>query len=117
MTNATLFFRDSKFPVDFWRAPAPTGGTGLEVIVAAYPIAPGRNVNGVNTYTPDPNSADFSTFCKLYTDFVNVTVKSLYPNPKGILRKNLNINLGYFYRALPAFQTIGCEEQFPYGKD
>ena len=71
MTNATLFFRDSKFPVDFWRPPAPTGGTGLDVIVAAYPIAPGRNVNGVNTYTPDPSSADFSNFCKLYTDFVN----------------------------------------------
>ncbi|KAJ3544720.1 heme-thiolate peroxidase [Coprinellus aureogranulatus] len=107
MTNATLFFRDSKFPNDFWRPPAPSGALGLADIFQAYPIAPGRNVNGTNTYTPDPTSADFTTFCKLYSDFVNKTVKSLYPNPTGIVRRNLNINLGYFYSALPALQQAG----------
>lgn len=116
MTNATLFFRDSRFPRDFWRPPAPTAGEGLFEIFQAYPIAPGRNINGVNTYTPDPNSADFTQICKLYIDFVNDTVKTLYPDPKGILRQNLKINLQYFYSALPALLGDGCEEQFPYGK-
>ncbi|KAJ3509945.1 heme-thiolate peroxidase [Coprinellus aureogranulatus] len=113
MTNATLFFRDSKFPKDFWRAPEPLGPIGIIDIFLAYPIAAGRNVNGTNTFTPDPDSADFNSFCKLYTDFVNKTVKSLYPNPTGILRRNLIINLRYFYSGIA---TAGCEEQFPYGQ-
>jgi hypothetical protein len=113
MTNATLFFRDSKFPNDFWRPPAPTGGTGALEIFSAYPIAAGRNIDGVNTFTPDPTSADFSNICLLYTNFVNRTVKGLYPDPKGVLRRNLIINLGYFYDAFGAADT--CPEQFPYG--
>ncbi|TEB20564.1 Cloroperoxidase [Coprinellus micaceus] len=114
MTNATLFFRDSKYPLDFWRPPAPTGGTGALQIFSAYPVAAGRNVDGVNTFTPDPTSADFSNICLLYTNFVNKTVKGLYPNPTGVLRRNLIINLGYFYNAFPG--GVGeCPEQFPYG--
>ncbi|KAJ3528841.1 heme-thiolate peroxidase [Coprinellus aureogranulatus] len=113
MTNATLFFRDFKFPDDFWRAPAPVGPAGIAQVFEAFPIAAGRNVNGVNTFTPDPDSADFSTFCKLYTDFVTKTVMSLYPNPTGILRENLIINLRYFYSGIA---DSGCEEIFPYGQ-
>ncbi|KAJ3519596.1 heme-thiolate peroxidase [Coprinellus aureogranulatus] len=105
--------RDSKFPKDFWRAPEPLGPIGIIDIFLAYPIAAGRNVNGTNTFTPDPDSADFNSFCKLYTDFVNKTVKSLYPSPTGILRRNLIINLRYFYSGIA---TAGCEEQFPYGQ-
>ena len=112
MTNATLFFRDSKYPPDFWRAPAPTAGTGIPEILAAYPIVPGRNVDGVNTYTPDPTSADFNSGCLAYTNFVNKTVKGMYPNPKGVLRRNLIINLGYLYDAISG---VECVEQFPYG--
>jgi hypothetical protein len=52
----------------------------------------------VNTYTPDPTSADFNNFSALYTNFVNETVKGLYPNPKGVLRRNLIINLGHFHQ-------------------
>ena len=113
MPNATLFFRDGKFPNDFWRPPAPTGGFGAFEIFSAYPIAAGRNINGVNTFTPDPTSADFSNICLLYTNFVNKTIKGLYPDPKGVLRRNLIINLGYFYDAFQAGDT--CPEQFPYG--
>jgi hypothetical protein len=114
MINATLFFRDSKFPNDFWRPPAPTAGTGLLEIFSAYPTAAGRNINGVNTFTPDPTSADFSNICLLYTNLVNKTVKGLYPNPKGVLRRNLIINLGYLYDAFQAGAT-NCPQQFPYG--
>ena len=115
MTNATLFFRDSKFPVDFWRAPAPTAGTGMDEIFAAYPIAAGRNMNGINTYTPDPTSGDFSNVCGLYTNLVNKTIKGLYPNPTGVLRRNLIINLGFFYNAFGG-RGASCPELFPYGK-
>jgi hypothetical protein len=113
MTNATLFFRDSKFPADFWRPPAPTGPAGIIDIFLAYPIAAGRNVGEVNTYTPDPTSADFNNFCLLYTNFVNQTVKGLYPNPKGVLRRNLILNLGFFYDGIDG---AGCTELFPYGQ-
>ncbi|KAF5335384.1 hypothetical protein D9611_011767 [Ephemerocybe angulata] len=115
MTNATLFFRDSKFPKDFWRAAAPIGPKGIQHIPEEYPIKAGRNANGVNTYTADPTSADFSSLCLLYTNFVNQTVKSLYPNPKGILRRNLIINLRNFYPGVPG-GTANCPEIFPYGK-
>ncbi|KAF5336406.1 hypothetical protein D9611_006738 [Ephemerocybe angulata] len=113
MDNATLFFRDSKFPVDFFRAAAPTGGTLAVEIFNAHPIAAGKNVNGINTFTPDPTSADFSSFCLLYTNFVTKTVGGLYPNPTGVLRRNLIINLGFFYDAIDG---VGCTELFPYGK-
>ncbi|KAJ3515015.1 heme-thiolate peroxidase [Coprinellus aureogranulatus] len=114
MTNATLFFRDSKFPDDFYRPPAPTGPLGIIDVFNAAPFAAGRNMNGVNTFTVDPDSADFSNFCKLYYDFVNKTVKSLYPDPTGILRENLIINLGYLYDAI--LNGNECEERFPYGQ-
>ena len=115
MTNATLFFRDSKYPRDFWRAPAPTGGTGMDEIFAAYPIAAGRNMDGINTYTPDPTSGDFSNVCGLYTNLVNKTIKGLYPNPTGLLRRNLIINLGFYYNAFGG-RGDSCPELFPYGK-
>ncbi|KAF6755033.1 hypothetical protein DFP72DRAFT_898260 [Ephemerocybe angulata] len=113
MANATLFFKDSKFPVDFWRPAAPSGADGIAEVFSAHPIAPGKNMNGINSYTPDPTSADFSTFCLLYTNFVTRTVGGLYPNPKGVLKRNLIINLGYLYDAI---DTSGCTELFPYGQ-
>ncbi|KAF5335382.1 hypothetical protein D9611_011765 [Ephemerocybe angulata] len=112
IANATLFFKDSKFPVDFWRPAAPSGAEGIAEVFSAHPIAPGKNANGINSYTPDPTSADFSTFCLLYTNFVTRTVGGLYPNPKGVLKRNLIINLGYLYDAI---DTSGCTELFPYG--
>ncbi|KAF6755032.1 aromatic peroxygenase precursor [Ephemerocybe angulata] len=114
MENANLFFRDMRFPVDFHRAAAPIGGKGLRDVFAPYPIKPGKNINGINTYTPDPTSADFDNFCLLYTDFVTKTVGSLYPNPQGVLRTNLIINLRNFYSGIDADEN--CTEIFPYGK-
>ncbi|KAF6744790.1 aromatic peroxygenase precursor [Ephemerocybe angulata] len=104
IANATLFFKESKFPVDFFRAAAPTGGSLALDIFSAYPIAAGRNVNGINTYTPDPTSADFDKQCLLYSNFVTKTV---------VLRRNLIINLGFFFDAI---ENSGCTELFPYGK-
>ncbi|KAF6755031.1 aromatic peroxygenase precursor [Ephemerocybe angulata] len=114
MENATLFFRDMRFPFDFHRAAEPIGPDGIREVFAPYPIKAGKNINGINTYTPDPTSADFDTFCLLYTNFVTNTVGGLYPNPKGVLRTNLIINLKNLYGGLSP--TANCTELFPYGK-
>lgn len=111
------FFQESRMPDGFFRANGSVGidliGEAIGLIFQAHPIAPGGNQGTVNSYTVNPNSADFSQFCKLYTDFVNITVKSLYPNPKGILRDALNANLGFFFSPLAG---SGCTQVFPYGQ-
>lgn len=114
MDVALGFFRDYKMPVDFHRAAKPIVNDGAPEIFGAHPIAPGRNTNGVNTYTPDPTSATLAEFCVLYENFVNRTVKGLYPNPTGVLRRNLILNLEYFYSGQPS--VAGCQQQFPYGQ-
>ncbi|XP_006456226.1 hypothetical protein AGABI2DRAFT_195436 [Agaricus bisporus var. bisporus H97] len=109
------FFQDSRMPDDFHRAAKPFGTEGVEVVIGAHPFSPGRNVNGINTYTIDPNSPTFDSDpdgCAQYEMFVNEAVVPLYPNPTGVLRRNLNINLQHY------FDTFGgkCEQLFPYGK-
>ncbi|KAF9448649.1 Cloroperoxidase [Macrolepiota fuliginosa MF-IS2] len=106
------FFQDMRMPDDFHRASQPMGADGIDIIAAAHPIAPGRNVNGVNNYVPDPTSANFTTFCLLYQNFVNQTIRGLYPNPTGTLKKALNTNLGFFY---DGFGDPECPQLFPYG--
>ncbi|KXN81289.1 Aromatic peroxygenase [Leucoagaricus sp. SymC.cos] len=113
LNDALGFFRDMKFPDGFFRAGQPTSADGIEVVAAAHPIAPGANQGAVNTYTPDPNSADFSSFCKLYVNFVNQTIKSLYPDPTGVLRDALNRNLNFLYEFI---NTPACPQVFPYGQ-
>jgi hypothetical protein len=114
LDDGLLFFRDHKFPADFHRASIPSGTQGINVVIATHPIAPGGNADGkVNNYVVDPTSADFGKFCQLYQDFVTKTVVPLYPNPKGILRRNLIVNLHYFYEIIDG---NGCEEVFPYGR-
>ncbi|KAF6744141.1 aromatic peroxygenase precursor [Ephemerocybe angulata] len=115
---ATLFFKDNRFPKDFWRAPKPSSANGIVQVFTAHPIAPGRNAGKVNSYTVDPNSGSFTNFCALYYNFVNQTVKTLYPNPTGILQRNLAINLGYLYESLPTLpgSTVKCDQLFPYGQ-
>ncbi|RXW11276.1 hypothetical protein EST38_g14579 [Candolleomyces aberdarensis] len=84
------------------------------MVFIAHPIAPGGNRDDkINSYVLDPTSADFNTFCLLYTNFVNQTIRGLYPNPTGILRRNLIKNLGFFYSGIA---DAGCEEIFPYGQ-
>ncbi|KAG2004150.1 hypothetical protein CC2G_002741 [Coprinopsis cinerea AmutBmut pab1-1] len=112
MDAAESFFKDEKFPDDFHRAPGPFSFEGLGYLVTRRPMPPGRNVGGVDNYVPDPNSADFNSFCKMYEDFVNDIVVALYPNPTGLLRRNLIKNLEYFWTGMfdPA-----CTEVKPYG--
>jgi hypothetical protein len=101
-----------RMPQGFHRAAQPKAAEDLDLVAAAHPIAPGANV-GVNNYVLDPTSANFSTFCLLYENFVNKTIVGLYPNPTGTLRQALNINLNYFFEGLGG----GCPQVFPYGKD
>ncbi|KAH9477879.1 Aromatic peroxygenase [Psilocybe cubensis] len=115
MTTARGFFQDSRMPDGFFRHNGSIGIDGLGQVFNPHPIAPGRNVNGVNTYTLDPTSADFTDFCLLYTNFVNETVRNLYPNPTGILRQALNTNLGFLFQT--GFEDSGCVQIFPFGQD
>ena len=114
MTNARGFFQNSEMPEDFFRAKQPFGlneiGAGIDIIFAAHPIQPGAN-QGVGNFVLDPASANLSQFCLLYTNFVNETVRSLYPSPTGILRDALNANLDNFFSPLP---TQGCTQFFPF---
>lgn len=115
MTAARGFFQNSEMPDDFFRARAAIGlndiGGGIDIIFSQFPIQPGAN-QGVGNYVLDPASANLSEFCLLYTNFVNQTVRSLYPSPTGILRDALNANLDNFFSPLPA---QGCTQFFPYG--
>jgi hypothetical protein len=107
------FFRDMRMPDGFFRPSKPMGADDLDKVAAAHPISPGRNVNGVNTYTPDPTSADFSTPCLLYVNFVNQTIRGLYPNPTGVLKDALNRNLDFLYEFIA---NPLCPQVFPWGK-
>ncbi|KAF9479958.1 aromatic peroxygenase precursor [Pholiota conissans] len=104
MNVARGFFQNSRMPDGFFRSNTSWTrhmiGSGVADIFQAHPIAPGANNGTLNSYTVDPNSADFSDFCKLYTDFVNITVRGLYPNAKGPLLTALNKNLDFFFSAL-----------------
>lgn len=110
---ALSFFRDMKYPDGFFRAGKPVGTNNIVEIVLAHPVPPGANKGTLNSYTPDPNSADFSSLCKLYVNFVNQTVKSLYPNPTGVLRDALNRNLNFLYEFV---SNPACPQVFPYGQ-
>ena len=88
------------------------GPAGVEQVIAAYPWLPGGNADGkINNYVVDPTSADFTDPCRLYSFVVN-SVVGLYPNPTGILRRNLIKNLHYWYTG----GFSGCTELLPYGQ-
>ncbi|KIJ35956.1 hypothetical protein M422DRAFT_180004 [Sphaerobolus stellatus SS14] len=114
LTDALGFFRDSRFPNDFHRIDGANSSAlvnnAAATIFNAHPIQPGGNNGTVNSFTVDTKSAAFTDPCGLYTSFVDITV-GLYPNPQGVLRRNLNANLGFLYQA---FQ--GCPQRFPFGQ-
>ncbi|KAJ3505386.1 heme-thiolate peroxidase [Agrocybe chaxingu] len=116
MDDARGFFQFSRMPDGFFRAPEPRGSQGVDVVVGAHFVQPGRNTGQANSYTVDPTSADFSTPCLLYENLVLKTVKELYPNPKGILRRALNQNLDFFFQGIN-LTVGGCPQVFPYGQD
>ncbi|KJA15661.1 hypothetical protein HYPSUDRAFT_48125 [Hypholoma sublateritium FD-334 SS-4] len=111
MTVARGFFQDGHMPDNFFRSNISWGlteiGGGIDIIFTPHPIEPGANAGALDSYTLDPNSADFTDFCKLYTDFVNITVRGLYPNATGALLGALNQNLDFFFGPL---QSRGCTQ-------
>ncbi|KJA13294.1 hypothetical protein HYPSUDRAFT_151752 [Hypholoma sublateritium FD-334 SS-4] len=117
MDVARSFFQNSRFPDGFFRPNHSVTGEGSDVVFAAHPIEPGRNVGGVNNYVLDPTSADFTTPCLLYTNFVNETIVGLYPSPTGDLRTALNFYLNLFFEAFDNSEGSGCTQLFPYGQD
>ncbi|KAF8989694.1 Chloroperoxidase [Cyathus striatus] len=99
VTAARGFFQNSQMPTGFFRA---NRSITLNTIGS-----------GVGNYVLDPTSADFGETCLLYTNFVNQTVRSLYPSPKGALLSALNQNLDFFFGPL---KMRNCTQVFPYGK-
>ncbi|KAH6885612.1 Chloroperoxidase [Coprinopsis sp. MPI-PUGE-AT-0042] len=114
MVTAERFFKDMQFPVDFHRPAAPVSGQDIFAIYSAHPTLPGKNVNGVNTFQVDTSIGSLIDQCAFYTGFVNVKVKGLYPNPTGILKRNINKNLQFLY---DTFAGAGCPQVFPYGQN
>ena len=115
MKDAMGFFRDSRMPDGFHRTDLSKSGDAVgnftTEIFAAHPTQPGKNNGAVNSFTVDPNSATLNDRCKLYESFVNNKVVPLYPNPQGVLRDNLKVNLNFLFRAFPE-----CTQVFPYGQ-
>ncbi|KAJ2925958.1 heme-thiolate peroxidase, partial [Candolleomyces eurysporus] len=112
--DARSFFKFGKFPRDFYRAAKPVANEGTDKVFLAHPVMPGGNADGkVNNYVLDPTSADFNNVCRAYESVV-AQVQEFYPNPTGLLRKNLIKNLRYLY--IGAQGALGCTtELFPYG--
>jgi len=117
LTVARGFFQNMQMPDGFFRANGSKSVEGIDQVVLAHLFAPGGNVNGVNTFTVDPTSPDFTNLCGLYQDFVNQTIRSLYPNPTGVLRDALNINLNFLFQGAHAALDSGCTQVFPFGTD
>ncbi|TFK24483.1 Cloroperoxidase [Coprinopsis marcescibilis] len=110
MKTAESFFKDMRFPKGFHRAAKPFEVDGIDVVFSAHPVLPGKN-NGeeVDTFTVDESLGSLLDRCKLYTEYVNTTVRSLYPNPTGVLRRNLELNLQFLFDALSDFE---CTQVF-----
>jgi hypothetical protein len=122
LTVARGFFQNSQFPTDFHRRNGSIGlddiGNDIPKLFQPHPIAPGHN-EGAGNYVLDPEDPGFNDpveLCYLYTKHINVTVRSLYPNPTGALRKALNENAATFYVAATGGNSTACPQVFPYGK-
>ncbi|EKM77086.1 hypothetical protein AGABI1DRAFT_115479 [Agaricus bisporus var. burnettii JB137-S8] len=113
LDHARSFFEAARFPDDFHRPARPMTADNEEVVLAAHPIEPGGNINGVNTYTVDPNSPRLPDKCSIYEHHVNYTLRTLYPNPTGNLLDAIRANVHYFYTSV---QERGCTEIYPYGR-
>lgn len=116
MVTAERFLKEMHMPDDFHRPAQPIQGES-GFLFTHRPIQPGRNANGVNTFQVDESLGSLVDFCGFYTQFVNVTVRGFYPNPKGVLKRNLNINLQFLYDNLPVPPPNPCTQVFPYGRD
>jgi len=122
MKTARSFFQNSRYPDNFFRADGNYVSTilaiGSPTVFSAHPVKPGKNQGRLDSYTPDPHSADFTSVCKLYVNIINDEIKPLYPNPTGALRDAIKKNIHTLYVAFTASfgtDTTSCPEIFPYG--
>ncbi|TFK17849.1 Cloroperoxidase [Coprinopsis marcescibilis] len=115
LESARSFFKEMRYPKGFFRAAQPGGGEGSEVIFLSHPTSPGRNNATVNSFVVDDSLGSILDPCKVYTEFVNTTVLGLYPSPTGVLRRNLDIDLGFLYDAFGS-GLPNCPQVFPYGR-
>jgi hypothetical protein len=116
MDSAQSFFRDMKFPPDFYRSATPIADQGLSEMFKMHPFLPGGNMDGkINNFAVDPTSATFETPCVLYEDILNA-VKTLSTNPTGLLRRNLILCLRELYPGVAAVLGRECVQQFLYRK-
>jgi len=113
VANARGFFQNSSMPDGFFRRNGSYGmsevGTDVVAIFGAHPVSPGGN-EGINNFVPSTSPLSLS-FCAIYTEFVNVTVRALYPDPTGDLKTALNQNLDSFFGPLVG---QGCTQIFPF---
>ncbi|TFK21041.1 Cloroperoxidase [Coprinopsis marcescibilis] len=115
MLSAERFFRDMRFPPGFFRPAKPTATEGIDAVLAAHPVQPGANDGtSVDSFTVDESLGSLLDYCGFYTQFVNTTIRGLYPNPTGVLRKNLDMNLQFFFDSLSPGSN--CTQVFPYGQ-
>ncbi|KAF8888455.1 heme-thiolate peroxidase [Gymnopilus junonius] len=115
MDVARGFFQKMTFPPDFHRHDGAISSEGMDVVFNNFPIVPGANQGRVNSYKPDPTSATLSEPCTRYSNFVERNIKSLYPNPTGVLREALSINLQFLFEATVAAGDA-CTQVFPFGR-
>ncbi|TFK24484.1 Cloroperoxidase [Coprinopsis marcescibilis] len=110
MKSAESFFKDMRFPKGFHRSSSPVVIAGLGDLFAAHPFMPGKN-NGthVDSFVVDDSLGSLLDVCSIYTGFVSSTVRTLYPNPTGVLRRNLELNLQFLFEGLSNF---GCNQIF-----
>ncbi|KAF8868524.1 heme-thiolate peroxidase [Gymnopilus junonius] len=112
---ARSFFQNMTFPPNFFRRAGAVSNVGQNVVTDLLPnFKPGYNAHGVNTFTVDSTSATLTEPCLRYTNFVNKNIKQLYPNPTGVLKQALTINLQFLYEATVAANE-SCTQVFPYG--
>ncbi|KAJ7583046.1 Chloroperoxidase [Mycena floridula] len=112
----TSFFRDQRFPENWFRAAAPVTGAMNAVIaaqiVAGVGVPPGRN-NEQGVYVADPlPPAPFnvSLGCFAYWDQAGQNTPGVLFNTTGILKQNVDLLRGI------QFTVSGCaEEVIPFG--
>jgi hypothetical protein len=113
LTDARGFFENNQMPAGFFRRKGAYGlnevGNDIGDIFAVHPVEGGRN-DGINNYIPDPTVN--IGLCNIYTQFANVTVRALYPDPQGALREALNVNLANLFQGVA---DANCTRVFPFG--
>lgn len=112
--HSMQFFQLMQLPPNLHRHNGSIGDEGFKFVYKKCPFAPGANTAEVNTFKADLTSPTLFQPWLRYMSFVNNSIKTLYPNPTELLRKNLNIHLQFFYKAT---QGDNCTQVFPYGRD